>query len=158
MNKFLLIIIMFYASFSFSQTFYVTPLTSDESIQIALKQFKIEVPENVTVRYAGFKENVRGHTIENEKNGQNKTVLIYDLAFSSWAVLGSTLAHEIEVHVKQDFSYIRKKNAVFKNNYGQNRAEVEAYQYELDNSERFSLNNEEKENIENLLDEYREKL
>jgi hypothetical protein len=78
------------------------PQISQESINKAILAFHIDVPAYVN-------QPILDHTLEDRGIttgavlGRMREVKIGPAAFSSWAVLGSTLAHEIEVHAKQSF-------------------------------------------------------
>ena len=153
------------------------PVPGNESIQIALALYGVEVPPNV--EGPNYDENLedRGLTT-GEVMGSQKTVSIGPAAFLSWGILGSTLAHEIEVHVKQSFLKIVLKDQLgdwnlesrsvlgkylpvaaptvseMLGNGGTWGAEREAYLYELRNARRFGLSQEEKASIKAVMDHY----
>jgi hypothetical protein len=64
-------------------------------------------------------------------------VFVGPTAFSSWGMLGSTLAHEVEVHCRQNFPLIVLKDQLGLD--GTVEAEREAYEYEIQNAGRFGL-------------------
>lgn len=76
-------------------------------------------------------------------------VILGPSAFSSWAVLGSTLAHELEVHCRQNLLLVSVRETLgFE---GKLAAEREAYQYELDGARRFGLSEVELQRIAETL-------
>ena len=79
-------------------------------------------------------------------------VTVGPAAFESWGLLGSTLAHELEVHCQQNFTYIRLLDLLGLD--GTLKAEREAYQHELSNAGRFHLGEVERENIKATMDFY----
>ena len=120
------------------------PSQSQASIDRAIAMFGIEIP--FEAHYPEYDKNIedRGRTI---RNGRDKkaTVKIGPAAFESWAVLGSTLAHELEVHCKQSFFMIQLLDMVGLK--GTHIAERQAYNYEIENSRRFGLRDFEISNI-----------
>jgi hypothetical protein len=112
------------------------PPVNQDSIEKAIKFFEIRMPKNVKGPFLDEKLDDRGMTV---RNGvvSDVTVYIGPEAFTSWALLGSTLAHEIEVHCRQNFLAIHFQNLAGFDGIGD--AEREAYSYELNNSRRFGL-------------------
>ena len=81
--------------------------------------------------------------------GAKSLLLNGPVAFESWALLGSTLAHEIEIHCEQSFLLIRLMDTVGFS--GTLSAEREAYMHEISNRERFNLSEYEIANIRNTM-------
>ncbi len=117
------------------------PSVSGESIAMALATFKIRVPKGVKGPFIDLKISDRGMTIRNGALS-SMTVFVGQEAFSSWSLLGSTLAHEIEVHCRQSFLSIHFQGLVGYDGVGD--AEREAYSYELTNAGRFGLSDYDK--------------
>lgn len=112
------------------------PSPSQSDINQALEAFDIRIPKNVKGPFFSSKLEDRGLTI---RKGVMSDAVVYvgAEAFSSWALLGSTLAHEIEVHCRQNFLAIHFQN--ISGFDGTGHAEREAYGYELAHAERFGL-------------------
>jgi hypothetical protein len=113
----------------------VPPLTQ-ASIKTALDAYEIKLPKNIKGPYLDPKIQDRGITIRHGV-GSDPIVFIGPEAFSSWGLLGSTLAHEVEVHCRQNFLAIHLQNIAGFDGTGM--AEREAYRYELANTTRFGL-------------------
>ncbi len=71
-------------------------------------------------------------------------------AFDSAGWLGSTLAHEVKVHVNEQL----EKERWYKGKVGDNLNEVEASDHEIANAERFGLSDQEVEDIRRARNEY----
>jgi hypothetical protein len=153
------------------------PDQNQEAIEIAMTLYSIERP--VTVDGPDFDPLLsdRGLTTGGLILPQ-KRVTIGPAAFTSWGVLGSTLAHEIEVHVPQSFLKVvatdnwmqwsltarRIAGKVFPSvapgpkelfeNDGTWAAERAAYMHEIRNSKRFGLSQEELGSIWRVMDYY----
>ncbi len=127
------------------------PPMTQESIELALKMFAIEVPATAMQPRLDLNLEDRGLTTLNGW-GSKLDVTIGPAAFSSWALLGSTLAHELEVHCLQNFFVIRVKDLLGLK--GTDQAEREAYLHELANSERFHLKHSDRVNIRATMDYY----
>lgn len=127
------------------------PPMTQESIELALKMFAIEVPATASQPRLDLNLEDRGLTTLNGW-GSKLDVTIGPAAFSSWALLGSTLAHELEVHCRQNFFVIRIKDLLGLK--GTDQAEREAYMHELANSERFNLKPADQVNIKATMDYY----
>ena len=112
------------------------PSPSQSDLNQALEAFNIRIPKNVKGPFFSSKLEDRGLTI---RKGVMSDAIVYvgADAFSSWALLGSTLAHEIEVHCRQNFLAIHFQN--ISGFDGTGYAEREAYGYELAHAERFGL-------------------
>ena len=127
------------------------PPMTQESIDIAIEMFKVSIPKNATHPTLDMKLEDRGLTTLNGF-GKKLEVTIGPAAFTSWAVLGSTLAHELEIHCNQNFSLIRMKDMLGLE--GTNGAEREAYMHELSNSERFKLKEGDQASIRETMEYY----
>jgi len=127
------------------------PALTQESIDIALALFDIKVPNNTQHPRLDMTLEDRGLTTLNGW-GSKLEVTIGPAAFTSWALLGSTLAHEVEVHCRQNFALIRMKDVMGLE--GTQQAEREAYLHELANSERFHLKTADQLNIKATMDYY----
>ncbi len=114
------------------------PPISRQSMARAIEAFKIQIPKKVNGPFIKLDMNDRGMTVR-ENTFSPASVYIGPDAFSSWALLGSTLAHEIEVHCRQNFLSIHFQSLAGIDSVG--TAEREAYAYELTNANRFGLSN-----------------
>lgn len=112
------------------------PTLGQDAINRAMAMFNVALPRDAN--WPVFDENLqdRGLTVKSRWFGKAE-VSIGPSAFSSWAMLGSTLAHEIEVHCQQNFPMIFLEDAMGLK--GSWRAEREAYEHELTNAGRFGL-------------------
>jgi hypothetical protein len=124
------------------------PELGQASINIALSAFGIEIPKNVKGPFFSAKLEDRGLTL---KRGvvSDSVVYIGPEAFSSWSLLGSTLAHEIEIHCRQNFLAIHFQNIAGFDGTG--LAEREAYNYELHQADRFGLSDYERDLIKSTM-------
>jgi hypothetical protein len=127
------------------------PPMTQESIDVAMEMFGIEIPKNASNPTLDMKLEDRGLTTLNGW-GKKLEVTVGPAAFTSWAVLGSTLAHEIEIHCNQNFALIRMKDMLGLE--GTNGAEREAYMHELSNSDRFHLKDADTSSIRATMDYY----
>lgn len=127
------------------------PPMTQESIDIAIEMFHIAIPKNASSPTLDMKLEDRGLTTLNGW-GKQLEVTIGPAAFTSWAVLGSTLAHELEIHCNQNFSLIRMKDMLGLE--GTNGAEREAYMHELSNSDRFKLKDADQASIRETMEYY----
>lgn len=125
------------------------PPPSDAAIATSLAHFGIETRSHVTVQFAP-ELTERGRT-QWQVTSQDVQVLIGPAAFSSWGLLGSTLAHELEVHCQQNLTMI----GVFEwlGLPARQSAEDEAYRYELSQAQRFGLDAAEVHQIKAMLPE-----
>jgi hypothetical protein len=153
------------------------PDISQENVDIAVVLFSIEKLRHVDgPRFDSALED-RGLTTGGTL-GPRKSVTIGPTAFTSWAVLGSTLGHEIEVHAKQSFLAVVLRDRISEvqlsarralsryvpaldpsakemfDNDGTWRAEREAYLYELSQASRFGLSPGERQSIRYVMDYY----
>jgi hypothetical protein len=115
-----------------------TPEPGQEAVDMAMAIFKIVRPEGAEMPVYDPDLKDRGLTVKSTWMSKTK-VFVGPSAFSSWGMLGSTLAHEIEVHCRQNFPLIVLKDQLGLG--GTAEAEREAYQYEIRNAARFGLNN-----------------
>jgi len=152
------------------------PAQDQESVEIAKVLFSIEAPATVDGPYYDASLGDRGLTTGGLILPQKK-VTVGAAAFSSWAVLGSTLAHEIEVHVEQSFFAVvardhlsrwqveaprRRLSRVFPavaptaaelfEHDGTWKAERDAYMHEIRNAKRFGLSQDEVASIWRVMD------
>ena len=110
------------------------------------------VSQNVDLAYAAFNIRdsrtlktvelspalqARGMTMHGSYGGDADVALGLD-AFSSWSLLGSTLAHEVEIHVNQNPFVVWLEDLIF--GTGTIRAERAAYSHETLRASRFGLN------------------
>ena len=123
-----------------------SPEFDEKSIAKAMALYGIQVPRNVRGPFISKELEDRGVTI---REGMNQKLVVYigRDAFSSWAMLGSTLGHEIEVHCRQNFLAIHLQNLAGLDGTG--AAEREAYKYELSHADRFGINQDDREFIKN---------
>ena len=112
------------------------PTASESSIKIAMKLYGIKLPTNIKGPFVDLNMEDRGLTVRKGVSS-DPAVYIGREAFQSWSLLGSTLAHEIEVHCRQNFLAIHFENLAGMDGTG--AAEREAYGYELANATRFGL-------------------
>lgn len=127
------------------------PPMTQESIDIALEMFGIEIPLEAIAPRLDMNLEDRGLTTLSGW-GKKLEVTVGPAAFTSWAMLGSTLAHELEVHCRQNFALIRMKDMLGLE--GTMQAEREAYMHELANSERFHLKESDQSNIRATMEYY----
>jgi hypothetical protein len=114
------------------------PLTQ-ESIDLAMQIYGIEVPSSADAPMLDLGMQDRGLTTRSPFMDKAK-VTIGPAAFSSWALLGSTIAHEVEVHCQQNFFAIYLMDLVGLDGTG--TAERQAYVHELANAHRFGTAHE----------------
>jgi hypothetical protein len=112
------------------------PSPTDANIRIAMEIYSIQVPVKINGPFVDLKMEDRGLTVR-KGVASSPTVYVGREAFQSWALLGSTLAHEIEIHCRQNFLSIHFQNIAGMDGTGS--AEREAYRYELANANRFGL-------------------
>lgn len=152
--KYILIIFSLFSNCLFASGVgsILRPGMSQENIEKAIEHFKIKIPSNVKKIYLNLDLNERGMTYLKSFMGYY-TVAIGPSAFSSWAILGSTIAHEVEVHCNQSLSLYAVFNYVGFDKIIKS-AEYDAYSYEIDNAYRFGLKDSEIEEIEKVRDYY----
>jgi hypothetical protein len=158
------------------------PIPSQRDIDIALELYTIRIGSHI--RGPTFDPDLedRGLTFGATLPGP-RTVNIGPAAFTSWAVLGSTLGHEIEMHGQQSFLSIvlldelsrhfggffrswtalarttpergwTTESSTLNGTYGTWKAERDAYQYELREAHRFGLSQEEQQLILSVMRTY----
>lgn len=127
------------------------PPLSQESIDLALLFYGIRIPPGT--EHPRFDKDLldRGVTVKPTFYGSNK-VGIGPEAFASWALLGSTLAHEIEVHCQQNLLGVFLLDLLGLE--GTHLAERVAYLHEVRNKKRFGLKTDEESMILETLDFY----
>ncbi len=128
-----------------------TPELSQDSIDLAIVMFGIKLPPGAA--YPKFERDLvdRGVTVKSNFLDYNR-VVIGPAAFSSWGVLGSTLAHELEVHCEQSFFAVWLLDWLGLG--GTELAERHAYLHEIKNKKRFGLKGSEVAMIAETLDFY----
>lgn len=117
------------------------PTFNNESVNVALAMYGIEIPDNVDEPTFDPKLIDRGLTIKRAWHHQTE-VKVGQAAFTSWALLGSTLAHELEVHCRQNFFVISLLDRFGLE--GTAIAERQAYKHELIMADRFGLSQEDR--------------
>jgi hypothetical protein len=127
------------------------PQPTQASIDYALMLFDIHIPENVKHPVYDPELADRGLTVQ-KGIGHPFEVRLGPTAFTSWAILGSTLSHEIEVHCRQEFALIRLLDLMGMN--GTLYAERVAYQYEISQAKRFKLSRSEQFSIADTVEFY----
>jgi hypothetical protein len=127
-------------------------LDADQShIEIAMAAFSIELP--TFSRDPLFDPEIldRGVTVKSIFT-YHSYVSIGEPSFSSWALLASTLAHEVEIHTRQNILSIALLDLLGFN--GTALAERVAYQHEVNQAERFGLNISQTELISSTMDHF----
>lgn len=127
------------------------PPISQDSIDLALKIYNIETPPGATSPRLDLTLADRGVTAISGL-ASKKQVTIGPSAFTSWSVLGSTLAHEIEVHCHQSFGLIRLLDILDLD--GTVMAERQAYLHEIHGAGRFGLSEDEVLGIQDTMNFY----
>jgi hypothetical protein len=125
------------------------PHPGDQAIKRAIKMFAISVPKGIGPITYDHRLPDRGLTVW--RNGKIR-VTIGRKAFASWGILGSTLAHELEVHARQNFRLIAAAEMI--GLPGKKWAERQAYDYEISSSRRFRLSQIEIQRIANTRERY----
>lgn len=124
------------------------PTPGQAAINLAMQLYRIKIPGKIHGPYFDSKLEDRGLTVRNGVTSE-PAVYVGPEAFTSWSMLGSTLAHEIEIHCRQNFLAIHFQNlAGFS---GTSMAEREAYRYELANSKRFGIDQYEQDLIRSTM-------
>ncbi len=127
------------------------PAKSQASIELALIAYGFDLSQSGAHPSFDSKLGDRGVT---EKMGyeQAKSVKVGPSAFDSWALLGSTLSHELEIHCQQNFFFISMADSL--GLYGTDLAEREAYEWELKQGKRFGLLSDEQALIRATVESY----
>jgi hypothetical protein len=108
------------------------------AIQLAIVAYRIDasrVRDGVNYSPHGAMQGREGGTVR-DRDGRIR-VTLGDDAFSSAAILGSTIGHEVEVHVNRQVE--KGVDYPESDSQGTSVQEVEAYDYELQNKDRFGL-------------------
>jgi hypothetical protein len=128
------------------------PSQDQGSIDLAMKIFDVQT---YNCSHPKFDPNLlaRGETrASGLLLALKQEVFIGPDAFESWGVLGSTLAHELEVHCRQNISLVTIKDVLKLD--GIREAEFEAYQHEIEQAQRFQLTPEELQMIQEVQKDY----
>lgn len=127
------------------------PELSQDSIDLAMVMFGIKLSPGAA--YPRFERDLvdRGVTVKSNFLDHNR-VGIGPAAFRSWGLLGSTLAHELEVHCEQSFLAVWFLDWMGLG--GTELAERHAYLHEIKNKKRFGLKGSEVAMIAETLDFY----
>jgi hypothetical protein len=136
------------SEYSARDSFGPLPTLSEASIDEAVKRFSIKIPKHIKRPLIDHLLVDRGRTSWNFFGGAI-LVKLGPPAFTSWGLLGATLAHELEIHCQQNLMAISFKNALGID--AVSAAELEAYNHELSNAERFGLSSEETQRIADTL-------
>lgn len=126
------------------------PSFSQDSIDRAMDLFEIDVPANVQWPTIDPDLLDRGVTIIDPMG--HRTIRIGPAGFASWGILGSTLAHEVEVHGTQSFLWIKGLDRLGLD--GTALAEREAYLHEIKGASRFGLSRSEVQGIRETMNFY----
>ncbi|MEZ4742599.1 MAG: hypothetical protein R3B45_09155 [Bdellovibrionota bacterium] len=127
------------------------PRINQDSIDFAMTLFGIKTPPNILG--PDFDDTIEDRGITSKGTlSETAWVKIGSAAFSDWSILGSTLAHEIEVHGRQNFFMIWVLDSLGFDGTG--HAEREAYSYELYSADRFGLGYEDLSMIEDTMHYY----
>lgn len=127
------------------------PPMVQESLYRAIAMYNIRIPHGVSFPSFDPELTDRGLTSLNPWT-KKFSVKIGPAAFQSWALLGSTLAHEFEVHCRQSFLWIHMQDLAGLS--GTDNAEREAYAYEINSAKRFGLTVAEVSMIQETVDYY----
>lgn len=127
------------------------PRVTQESVDLAMLFYGIRLPPGAEAPLLDRELKDRGLTTRGAFF-QKARVTIGPAAFSSWSLLGSTLAHELEVHCRQNFLAIWIMDLVGLS--GTDEAERQAYAHELRNARRFGLDIADAELIAETMDYY----
>ena len=141
-----------------SSTTTTVPTPSQDSINVAMKMYSIQQSDNCeSPTYDGeaamrleavatYDPNFIERGVYTYRGVYKKgTVRIGVAAFSSWGMLASTLAHEIEVHCNQSVLEFKIGNLLGYDMIAIH--EWEAYLYEIKNKDRFGLTDKEVSDI-----------
>lgn len=133
--------------------FLLPPRLGQESVDQAMILFNIKATKNTAwpVYSEKLSEDVRA-LIYKDGSFSTKIVLLSKSAFKSWGVLGSTLAHEIEVHGEQNFEWAFLKNRFFGKTLA--NLEIDAYNYEIYSKDRFGLSDYDIDELKRLREDY----
>ena len=127
------------------------PAISQKSIDLAMLRFNIQLPHDSSAPMFDAQVADRGLTSRTSWYSQAH-IRIGPAAFDSWALLGSTLAHEVEVHARQNFWVIGMLDAMGLDGTGM--AERQAYAHELTHADRFQLSQWDRSRIDYTMNHY----
>lgn len=127
------------------------PTLNVDSLEVAMAMFGIENPTNVLPLKVDETMYDRGLTSSVSFSNVTEVTIGY-AAFENWSILGSTLAHEVEIHSQQNFFLIWAMDTL--GLHGTLHAERVAYNHELNDAERFGLNSEDKTMIAETMNYY----
>ena len=127
------------------------PVISQESVDLALVLYGIEIPGSAEHPLLDPKLSDRGLTTR-ATFLEKALVTVGPAAFSSWALLGSTLAHELEIHCEQNFLAIYFMDLAGLDGTG--AAERQAYAHELTDAVRFGLDSDDSHLIADTMEYY----
>ncbi len=127
------------------------PAISQDSVDLALVMFGIPVPPNAEHPKLDRELRDRGLTARGAFM-EKAQVTIGPSAFTSWGLLASTLAHELEVHCRQSFFLIYVMDLAGLDGTGE--AERQAYVHELRNAKRFGLDRGDADLIADTMEYY----
>ena len=120
------------------------PQITQEAINTALVMYDINVP--ATANFPMFDPELSDRGMTTMRGlGRKLDVTVGPSALASWPLLGSTLAHELEVHCRQNFTMIRMRDLAGFDGTG--AAEREAYLHEVKNAARFGLSADDQQQI-----------
>lgn len=128
-----------------------SPEKNQKSIDEAIRMFCIRIPSAVHGPFYAESESDRGKIVASAYGLGIRHVQVGPAAFSSWGILGSTLAHETEGHARQPFLWKTVLNALVPQ-MGTRIFERAAYQIEIDQAERFGLSEEEAHGIRSTME------
>ena len=127
------------------------PAVSQQSLDVAMAVFGIDVGPNTALPLLDLDLADRGLTSRGGLSSRS-VITIGPPAFSSWGLLGSTLAHEVEIHGRQNFFAISFLDMIHLDGTG--AAERQAYQHEISSARRFSLPIDDKQMIAETMEYY----
>ena len=131
--------------------FHGKPSFSQESIDIAMKAFSINVAKEDFWPLMDLSQDDRGVTYPGSILNKPQ-VFVGPEAFISWGILGSTLAHDIEIHCQQNVYLIVFKDLLGFDGTGD--AEREAYSHEIFYKNRFHLTDREVVDIRDIMTQH----
>lgn len=127
------------------------PPVTQKSIDLAVAIYGIRIPKTAAYPKLNFKLADRGLSTRRAW-AEKIEVEIGPSAYTSWGLLASTLAHELEIHCNQNFLMISLMDSVGLDGTGW--AERQAYLHELNNGNRFGLSTYSRELIADTMDYY----
>ena len=112
------------------------PKPGQAAVDLAIAMYGIQIPKSAMHPKFDSELADRGLTTRGAFMEKSE-VTIGTAAFTSWALLGSTLAHELEIHCNQNFFLIYAFDLIGLDGTGE--AERIAYAHELNHAKRFGL-------------------